>query len=104
MVMETVVLIEYRLHYQIPLQQRQATERRVVPLSMLDVETGCAALGAIIAVGLGDEPPPVLLHAAEHRLSQALDPTIVEKQIGVNLNGERAPRRIAASGLGEARW
>lgn len=102
--METVVLIEYRLLYQLPLQQRQATERRVVPLSMLDVKTGCAALGAIIAVGFGDKPPPVLSHTAEHRPSQALDPTTAEKRTGVNLNGEHAPRRIAASGLGEARW
>lgn len=55
--METVVLIEYRLLYQLPLQRRQVTERRVVPLSMLDVEMGCAALEAIIAVGLSDKPP-----------------------------------------------
>ena len=67
--METVVLIGYRPHYQLPLQQRQATERRVVLSSMLDVGTGCAALVAIIAVGLGDKPLPVLSHAAEHRLS-----------------------------------
>ena len=71
----------------------------MVPLSMLDVETGCAALGAIIAVGLGDKPPPTLSHAAEYRPSQALDRTTAEKRIGVNLNGELAPRRIAASGL-----
>ena len=55
--METVVLIEYRLLYQLPLQRWQVTERHVVPLSMLDVEMGCAALGAIIAVGLSDKPP-----------------------------------------------
>lgn len=46
----------------------------------------------------------LLSHAAEYRPSQALDPTTAEKRIGVNLNGERAPRRLAASGLGEARW
>ncbi len=56
-VMETVVLIEYLLLYRLPRQRRQATERRVVPLSMPDVEMGCAALEVIIAVGLGDEPP-----------------------------------------------
>ena len=69
-VMETVVLIEYRLLYQLPLQQRQVTERRVVPLSMLDVEMGRAALGAIIVVGLNDKPPQcfrMLLNIGHHR-------------------------------------
>lgn len=58
--METVVLIEYRLLYQLPPQQRQVMERRVVPLSMLDVEMGCAAQGAIIVVGLRNKPPQCL--------------------------------------------
>ena len=32
-------------------------ERRVVPLSMPNVEMGCAARAVIIAVGLGDKLP-----------------------------------------------
>ena len=68
--METVVLIEYRLLYQLPLQRRQVTERRVVPLSMPDVEMGCAALGATIVVGLNDKQPQcfrMLLNIGHHR-------------------------------------
>ena len=57
MVMETVVLIEYRLLYRLPHQRRQAMERRVVPLSMPNVELGCAARAVIIVVGLSDKLP-----------------------------------------------
>ena len=45
-------------------------ERLVVPLSMPNVEMGCAALGVIIAVGLGDKPPQcfrTLLNITNHR-------------------------------------
>ena len=37
--------------------------------------------------------------AAKPKQSQAPGQTTAEKQIGVNLNGERAPRRLAVSGL-----
>ena len=37
--------------------------------------------------------------AAKHKQPQAPGPTTAEKQIGVNLYGERAPRRLVASGL-----
>ena len=58
--METVVLIEYHLLYRLPHQRRQAMVRRVVPLSMPNVEMGCAALAVIIVVGPSDKTASML--------------------------------------------